>query len=88
MVAQSKWREIGLGLGLDNYKLNSIQESHKGGVNPVQCCMTEVFDTWCTGRTCEYSWKKLAEVLCSQSVNMSGILPDIRAKLIDKYKYV
>jgi hypothetical protein len=88
VAAQSKWRGIGLGLDLDNYKLDAMQESHKGSVNPVQHCMTGVFDTWCTGRACEYSWKKLAEVLCSQSVNMSGILPDMRAKLITKYKYV
>ena len=78
---QTKWRAIGLGLGLNKRQLDIIQQSHRGSVNSEQDCMTDVFHQWCEGNTSKYSWKKLAEVLCSQAVNMPNILPVIHAKL-------
>ena len=88
VTVQSKWRAVGLRLGLDEPQLDTIQQSHQGSVNSVQDCMTSVFTKWCEGNTSEYSWRKLAEVLCSQTVNMPQILGDIHAKLISKYNYM
>ena len=51
----------------------------------MQDCIRRVFTKWHDGETCEYSWKKLAEVLCSATVNKQGLLPDIHAKLMAKY---
>ena len=88
VTVQSKWRAVGLRLGLDEPQLDTIQQTHQGSVNSVQDCMTDVFAKWYEGNTSEYSWRNLAEVLCSQMVNMPQILGDIHAKLISKYNYM
>ena len=81
MRVQTKWRDIGLGLGLKKPQLDTIQETHRGSVNAVQDCMTDVFSRWDDGQTSEHSWKKLAEVLSSQLVGLPGLLPELHAIL-------
>ena len=78
------WRAIGCGLGLKNNQLDVIEQSFKGPT-AVQDCMRQVFSRWHDGETSEYSWKKLAEVLCSDPVGKQGLLPDIHTQLKEKY---
>lgn len=81
---QVHWRQIGLGLGLKPPELDAIQQKHRGAVNSELDCITEVFSKWHDGKTSEYSWKKLAEVLCSPLVNQKHLLAGTHAKLSPK----
>ena len=82
---RSKWRAIGLGLGLGEPELNAIQENNKGGIDPTRDSMTHMFTRWHDGMTSEYSRKKLAEVLCSPLVNSGGLLKEMHSKLTEMY---
>ena len=69
---QVDWEKVGLGLGLEQSSLNTIR---------VDCfdsysCMSRVFDKWHNSSS-GYTWKKLAQVLCSRTVNRQGLLPDL-----------
>ena len=80
----ARWSAIGCGLGLENSRLEEIEQSSQGPT-AVQDCMRHVFSRWYDGETSEYSWKKLAKVLCSYPVGKQGLLPDIHTKLKEKY---
>ena len=81
----TNWSAVGCALGLKANQLEEIYQSFRGET-AMQDCIRRVFTKWYNGETCEYSWKKLAEVLCSATVNKQGLLPDIHAKLMAKYK--
>lgn len=81
---QTEWRSIGLGLELKQPELNAIQMANRGSLHPDLDCITQVFTRWHDGATSEYSWKKLAEVLCSRVVGREGLLEDMHAKLSNK----
>ena len=69
---QADWEKVGLGLGLEQSTLNTVRVDCSDSYS----CMSRVFDKWCNSSS-EYTWKKLAEVLCSRTVNRQGLLPDL-----------
>ena len=69
---QADWYNVGLELGLEPSALESIK---KGYSHDLSSCMTRVFIVWHESQSSEYSWKKLAEVLCSREVNKPYLLP-------------
>ena len=81
----NEWRAIGCGLGVEKNQLDAIYQSFRGTTTAALDCMMEVFSKWHDGGASEYSWKKLAEVLCSDPVGKQGLLPDIHTKLKEKY---
>ena len=74
------WRDIGLGLGIAEPELNAIEVDFDSS----QLRIRRVFTGWENGATSEFSWKTLAEVLCSPLVKKQGLLADIHAKLRKK----
>ena len=72
---------MGIGLGLPVEELGAIQMDHKGDPDQAFLCITEVFSQWRARATSEYSWKHLAEVLSSRTVNKQGLLPEIHSRL-------
>ena len=81
---QIQWRQIGLGLGLKQPELDVIQQTNRNSINAELDCITRVFDRWHDGVTSEYSWKKLAEVMCSPLLMKQGMLADMHSKLSKK----
>ena len=79
------WKQIGLGLGLKSPELDAINDKNRGAVDPGLNCITEVFTRWHDGMTSEYSWKNLAEVLCSPRVKQKHLLAGTHAKLSGKH---
>ena len=80
----AKWREVGQALGFEDHDLDAIDENKRGN---VQRCMTQVFQTWYDrdGNTSDYSWKKLAEAICSPVVGKGRLLKSVCDKLRAKY---
>ena len=74
---ESKWESVGLGLGLETPVLKTISKDNN---NVCSCCMREVFTRWYDNGP-EYSWQKLAEVLCSATVQQANLLPRILEKV-------
>ena len=61
-----KWREVGIGLGLDTTNIKRIEAevpTHK-----FTLCYVDVFDTWKNKGTTEYTWDTLLNALRSPSV--------------------
>ena len=75
---QVDWEDVGLGLGLGSTELKAIKTNCSG---KTKSCMADVFTQWHDGGTSEYSWKKLAEVLCSRTVDKPGLLPDMLERI-------
>ena len=75
---QADWENVGLGLGLEPVTLKTVSKDCSGDVSS---CMRRVFTEWCDSRTSEYSWRKVAEVLCSRSVNKPGLLSDMLERI-------
>ena len=74
---QVDWEKVGLGLGLEQSTLNTIRVDCSDSYS----CMSRVFDKWYNSRSSEYTWKKLAEVLCSTTVNRQGLLPHLLKRI-------
>ena len=79
---QAQWERLGIGLGLDISKLKAIGEDCRGDTFK---CMTEVFEMWSRQEDNEYSWKKLAEVLCLDIVKQPRLLSVMYKKLSIMY---
>ena len=79
-----KWRDIGLGLGFEDWELNGIHAAKCRELDPPQECMNEVFSQWKSGLKSEYLWKKLAEVLVSPAVNEVSLLGHMYKELTNK----
>ena len=82
---QALWRAIGLQLKLKTADLDTIQSETAGQPDAAMTSMSKVFDRWHNGETCEYSWKKLAEVLCSPAVNRPLQLKKMYTELRKKH---
>ena len=78
-----KWREIGLGLGFEGWELDGIKAAKAGEINQPQSCMTEVFTKWKDAMKCDYSWKKLAELLESPAVDEKGLVREMYKKTFE-----
>ena len=77
---KAHWKAIALGLGLKS-EIAGIQQNHQGAVDASQDCMMDVFTLWEDTMASEYSWKHLAEVLCSKRVKKSGHLTYLYGEL-------
>ena len=75
---QAYWDKVGLELGLQPSALESIEKCHG---QDLYKCMTKVFTVWHDSQTSEYSWKKLAEVLCSRTVNKPYLFPKMLERI-------
>ena len=82
---QARWRIVGLTLGLNQSTLDAIQQTYRGSVDSELECMTRVFSTWHDGATSEYSWKKLAEAMCSPLLNKQGLLQEMHERVTRLY---
>ena len=78
---QAEWKSIGLGLGLKDQDFEIIKANNKSTLEYI----SKVFVMWHDRETSEYSWQKIAEVLCYKIVSKQSILSDIHAKLSSKY---
>ena len=79
---QAQWEGLGIGLGLDEFELEAIENDSKSDSFK---CLTKVFKVWSRQKDNEYSWEKLAEVLCSEIVKNQRLLPDMHKKLSIMY---
>ena len=82
MDLRAQWKDVGTKLGLPQFDLEAFDEDLRGN---SQRCITKVFNTWHDGLTSEYSWKTLAEAMCSPIVNREGLLQPLYDKLNNKY---
>ena len=82
MDLRAQWKDIGTKLGVPQSDLEAYEEDLRGN---SQRCITKVFNTWHDGMTSEYSWRNLAEAMCSPLVNKQGLLPALYDKLKEKY---
>ena len=74
-----KWREVGIGLGLDTTDIKRIEAdvpTHKS--TP---CYLAVFDTWKNKGTKEYTWDTLLKALRSPLVDSSNLANTIEGQL-------
>ena len=74
-----KWREVGVGLGLDSADISRIEAdvpTHKS--TP---CYIAVFDTWKEKGTKEYTWDTLLKALRSPLVDASKLARTIEGQL-------
>ena len=74
-----KWREVGIGLGLDSADIRHIEAdipTHKS--TP---CYVMVFDTWKNKGTKEYTWDTLLTALRTPLVNASQLASTIEGQL-------
>ena len=74
-----KWREVGIGLGLDSADISRIEAdipTHKS--TP---CYLAVFYTWKNKGTKEYMWDTLLKALKTPLVNASKIASTIEGQL-------
>ena len=75
---EADWDKVGLELGLESSTLDSINRSYS---QDLSRCMRRVFIVWHESQSSEYSWKKLAEVLCSRTVNKLHLLPKMLERI-------
>ena len=60
----SKWREIGLQLGVSHDDLDTIQANNRGDPHMVQNCLSCVFDWWLKNKQ-DVTPETLAQALCT-----------------------
>ena len=83
---KDEWRKFGTELGLSPADLNAIGMRFPNSADPASDCMLSVFSMWSERETEDYSWKKLAEVLCSRNVNKPGLLNKVCTDLSHLYQ--
>ena len=74
-----KWREVGIGLGLDSADITRIEAdipTHKSTL-----CYLAVFYTWENKGTKQYTWDSLLKALRTPSVDASKLASTIEGQL-------
>ena len=74
-----KWREVGIGLGLDSADISRIEAdipTHKS--TP---CYLAVFDTWKNKGTKDYTWDTLLKALKTPLVDAQKLASTIESRL-------
>ena len=74
----SKWRDIGLQLGLDQGVLEGIATISPRDTN---LCYSNVFTLWENSTTHPYTWSTIVEVLQARSVGEKRLATKIKNKL-------
>ena len=62
------WRQVGIGLGVDDGRLNGIQANNAHAPKHCQECFTDVFISWRDGITSPYTWEILVTVLLREDM--------------------
>ena len=74
---QPEWERVGVGLGVNQPRLDAIRSNF----NDSSTRLSHVFTLWHDSQTTEYSWRRLAEVLCSRTVNRPRLLSQMYQRL-------
>ena len=76
----SKWRDMGLQLGVDQDVLEGIASISPGDINR---CYSNVFTRWKNqnSTTCPYTWLTIVQALESQTVGEKRLADKIKEKL-------
>lgn len=61
----NQWRELGLGLGAENFSLDNIQRNHVGELEVTQKCCSVMLQNWINGKpdcgNCPRTWNALLQ---------------------------
>ena len=74
-----KWREVGIGLGLDSADITRIEADIP--IHKSTPCYVMVFYTWQNKGTKEYTWDTLLTALRTPSVDASELASTIEGQL-------
>ena len=72
----TKWRLVGVQLGLS---LTSLDEIERSFSNDCKRCFSAVFQEWELQNTSPYSWDTVVHVLQAPSVEENRVAEDVRA---------
>jgi hypothetical protein len=75
----TKWRLVGIQLGLSSNSLDEIETSHP---NDCKHCFSAVFREWNRQKTSPYCWDTLVNVLQAPSVGENRVAEDVRVHLM------
>ena len=78
----TKWKMVGVQLGLSLAKLDEIEASNFGN---CKCCFSSVFSEWEKLNTTPYSWSTIIDVLQTPCVEENRVAEDLRSYLVDDY---
>ena len=73
----SKWRVVGLQLGLKHGELDGIAANCS---NDTSHCYSNVFEHWKNSKTHPYTWLTIVNVLQAPSVNEERLADEIKSK--------
>ncbi len=81
------WKQVRLGLGLEEGQLRGIQQDHAGQVKPTQKGFLAIFTAWKDGRTSPYTWEMLVSVLLQRllATDTRKLVTDLNNTLSAKY---
>ena len=74
----SKWRDVGIQLGLDQNVLNAVAQVSPGDTNH---CFSNVFTLWRNRKTLPYTWSTIIHVLQTAAVGQEKLAEDICSEL-------
>ena len=79
-LASTKWRAIGLELGVETRELNRIEKEHVSLLR----CSEEVFDTWekQSSDSMPYTWTTIIKALRAPQVNEMKLASDLEKEFI------
>lgn len=77
VTVTSKWRMIGVGLGITTDDLDAIQTRTAGLPNSTQSALEQVFITWQKTLPKTYSWRTLFTVLKSGYIGETRLAQDL-----------
>ena len=73
----NSWREVAIGLGLDNSDISSIEEEMPSKSSTL--CYVAVFDAWKHKETTEYTWGALIKTL--RRIHFDDLAVDLERKI-------
>lgn len=79
-VIPTKWKLVGLQLGLEQPQLETIEQKHIFSHSLV-LCFCDVFTEWKKRRTSECSWSTIINVLKSQLVGEAALADQLKTEL-------
>ena len=74
----SKWRDVGIQLGLDQNVLNAVAQVSPGDTNH---CFSNVFTLWRNRKTLPYTWSTIIHVHQTAAVGQEKLAEDICSEL-------
>ena len=79
-VIPTKWKLVGLQIGLEPPQLEIIEQKHAFSHNPV-LCFCDVFTEWKKRRTSKCSWSTIISALNSQLVGEAALADQLKMEL-------